>query len=150
RRVLDRGTATQPAEGITGSGPLRGGGQRPDRSHCHRSHQRSGGDGRHPPTRRPDRRRAGPRGRLGAEPQDTMSEKETGAMPSLEGIGARPAHVTAEEHFAPWFAELVGRLLNSTDLLVGGTPYRFAELETYYHGPQHPDLFAHRDPVQLE
>jgi len=71
-------------------------------------------------------------------------------MSSLEEIGARPAHVTAEEHFAPWFAELVGQLLNRTDLVVGGTPYRFAELETYYHGPQHPDLFAHRDPVQLE
>src|SRR5581483_2235179 len=71
-------------------------------------------------------------------------------MPSLEELGARPTHVTADEHFAPWFAELVGRLLNRTDLLVGGTPYRFAELEAYYHGPQHPDLFAHRDPVQLE
>src|SRR5262249_49867264 len=71
-------------------------------------------------------------------------------MSSLEGIGTRPAHVTAEEHFAPWFAELVGQLLNRTDLLVGGEPYRFAELEAYYHGPQHPDLFAHRDPVQLE
>jgi hypothetical protein len=71
-------------------------------------------------------------------------------MSSIEGIAARPAHVTAEEHFQPWFIDLAGKLLNNVDLVINGETYRFAELETYYHGPGHMDLFAHCDPVQLE
>jgi hypothetical protein len=71
-------------------------------------------------------------------------------MSSLAGLGVKPPHVTADEHYAKWFAELIARLLNATDFLVNGAVYRFAELEAYYHGPDHPDLFAHRDPVQLE
>lgn len=71
-------------------------------------------------------------------------------MPPLSDLGRRPAHVTADEHFAPWFAEVANRLLNGTDFVVAGDRYRFAELEMYYSGGAHPDLFAHRDPVQLE
>ena len=71
-------------------------------------------------------------------------------MPPLAELGRKPAHVTADEHFAPWFAEIAGRLMNECDFVVGGGRYRFAELEMYYSGGAHPDLFAHRDPVQLE
>ncbi len=71
-------------------------------------------------------------------------------MSSLAELGVKPPHVTADEHFSPWFEQLVGRLLNNVDFVVNGDAYRFAELETYYHGPGHADLFAHRDPVQLE
>ena len=71
-------------------------------------------------------------------------------MSSLAALGAKPAWVTADADYAKWFAELLGRLLNGIDLVVAGAAYRFAELEAYYHGPGHPDLFAHRDPVQLE
>jgi hypothetical protein len=71
-------------------------------------------------------------------------------MPSLSELGRKPKHVTADEHFAPWFAEIANRLLNATDFVVAGGRYRFAELEMYYSGWGHPDLFAHRDPVQLE
>jgi hypothetical protein len=71
-------------------------------------------------------------------------------MSSLATLGAKPPHVTADEHFGPWIAELVGKLLNNTDFVVNGAAGRFAELEAYYHGPGHADLFAHRDPVQLE
>lgn len=70
-------------------------------------------------------------------------------MSELAGLGARPAHVTADEHFGPWFAAVAGRLLNGCDLLVAGRPYRFAELEAYYYGDGHPDTFTHRDPLQL-
>jgi hypothetical protein len=69
---------------------------------------------------------------------------------SLAELGAKPPHVTADEHFDPWFEQLAGKLLNDTDFVVGGAAYRFAELEIYYHGTGHADLFAHRDPVQLE
>jgi hypothetical protein len=71
-------------------------------------------------------------------------------MPPLSELSRRPAHVTADEHFAPWFAEIATRLLNDADFVVGGKRYRFAELEMYYSGGPHPDLFAHRDPLQLE
>ena len=30
-------------------------------------------------------------------------------MPPLTELGHRPAHVTADEHFAPWFAEIAAR-----------------------------------------
>ncbi len=71
-------------------------------------------------------------------------------MSDPAALGARPPGVTADEHFGPWFAALAARLLNGTDFLVSGQPYRFAELEAYYYGPGHPDPFTHRDPVQLE
>ena len=69
---------------------------------------------------------------------------------SLAGLGVKPTHVTADEHFEPWLVGIVGQLLNGVEFLVAGNSYRFAELEAYYSGPGHPDLFAHRDPVQLE
>ncbi|HEV3438051.1 MAG TPA: helix-turn-helix domain-containing protein [Gemmata sp.] len=69
---------------------------------------------------------------------------------SLAALGVKPAHVTVDEHFAPWFADIIGRLFNATDFLVNGEAYRFAELEAYYHGPGHFDLFSHRDPVARE
>lgn len=71
-------------------------------------------------------------------------------MPPLTELGHRPAHVTADEHFGPWFAEIAARLLNATDFVVAGRRYRFAELEMYYSGGPHADLFSHREPVQLE
>lgn len=71
-------------------------------------------------------------------------------MPPMNEIGRKPEHVTADEHYAPWFNELANRLLNETDFIVAGKHYRFAEIEMYYSGWGHSDLFAHRDPVQLE
>ena len=71
-------------------------------------------------------------------------------MPPLSELSQKPKTVTAEEHFAPWFAAIAHRLLNEADFVVAGQRYRFAELEMYYSGWGHSDLFAHRDPVQLE
>lgn len=68
----------------------------------------------------------------------------------LEQLGQKPTHVATESDFDAWIAELVGHLLNNVDFVVNGTAFRFAELETYYHGPGHLDIFAHCDPVQLE
>lgn len=69
-------------------------------------------------------------------------------MSALAGLADKPAPVTDDPHFGPWFAAVAARLLNATDLLIAGTPYRLAELEAYYHGPAHPDPFTHRDPLQ--
>lgn len=71
-------------------------------------------------------------------------------MPTLSELSQKPQTVTADEHFAPWFAEIARRLLNESDFVVAGQRYRFAELEMYYSGWGHSDLFSHRDPVQLE
>lgn len=71
-------------------------------------------------------------------------------MTTPAGFGAKPARVAADADHAPWFADLTRRLLNETELLVAGEPHRFAELEAYYFGPDHPDPFTHRHPVQLE
>src|ERR1700722_13444774 len=69
---------------------------------------------------------------------------------SFTTLGIKPPHVAEEAHFAPWFSDIVERLLNATDFMVNGIPYRFAELEAYYHGPGHLDTFSHRDPLQRE
>jgi hypothetical protein len=71
-------------------------------------------------------------------------------MSALADLGRKPAHVTADERHAAWFAALVDRLMNACDLVIAGTQYRFTELEAYYRGGAHPDLFAHRAPVQRE
>lgn len=71
-------------------------------------------------------------------------------MPPLTELGRKPAHVATDELHAPWFAELTSHLMNRCDFVVAGERYRFAELEVYYSGGAHSDLFAHRDPVQLE
>ncbi len=51
--------------------------------------------------------------------------------------------------FEDWFADSADVLLNGTRLVAGGVPYRLTEIEFYYHGPEHPDRFAHRDPMQV-
>lgn len=71
-------------------------------------------------------------------------------MPQLSNISRKPADVTADEHHGAWLATVAARLLNDCDFVVAGERYRFAELEAYYYGKEHPDLFAHRESVQLE
>jgi hypothetical protein len=71
-------------------------------------------------------------------------------MPPLPELNRKPPDVAEDHQFGPWFAAVAARLLNSTDLLVNGEPYRFAELEAYYFGPGHPDPFTHRDLLQIQ
>jgi hypothetical protein len=71
-------------------------------------------------------------------------------MSSLSELNRKPPEVIADHQFGPWFASLAARLLNGTDLLVVGEPYRLAELEAYYFSEGHPDPFTHRDPIQLQ
>ncbi len=71
-------------------------------------------------------------------------------MRALDTLGCKPTQMNIETDFDPWIVGLAGFLLNNVDFVVNGASYRFAELETYYHGPGHFDLFSHRDPVQLE
>src|SRR4051812_37511319 len=65
---------------------------------------------------------------------------------SLSRLAVRPP---GRAPFARWFARVADRLLNGCDFLAAGTPFRFAELEMYYHGEGHLDPFAHAHPLQL-
>lgn len=49
---------------------------------------------------------------------------------------------------ANWFAAIADRLLNRTTLRVAGQALRLCEIEFYYNGPGHEDLFTHNDPIQ--
>jgi hypothetical protein len=62
----------------------------------------------------------------------------------------KPDPLEDGEAIEAWFNRMARRLLGGTRLLVGKQPHRFAEIEFYYFSPEHPDLFAHRDPIQLQ
>src|SRR5579875_123394 len=48
-----------------------------------------------------------------------------------------------------WFTRMAELLLNGSQLVVAGQPYRLVEIEFYYWSPTHPDPFTHRDPIQF-
>jgi len=52
------------------------------------------------------------------------------------------------ENVAAWFERIAATILNGAELLVAGEPYRFAEIEFYYHADGHADPFTHCDPIQ--
>jgi hypothetical protein len=49
-----------------------------------------------------------------------------------------------------WFVHIAEELLNGARLVVGGQRHRLTEIEFYWIGPEHPDPFTHRDPIQLQ
>ncbi len=61
----------------------------------------------------------------------------------------RPDPFLGEETAAEWFLSMTERLLNGSQLLVGGKAHRFTEVEVYYNGEGHADPYAHCDPIQL-
>src|SRR5687767_13768172 len=65
--------------------------------------------------------------------------------PWLEHFG-RPT----DADFEPWFSRLADHLLNRTQWLIAGEPHRLLDIEFYYKSPDHPDPFAHADPIQAE
>lgn len=58
----------------------------------------------------------------------------------------RPAAFNADA----WFHRIAATLLTAARLVVAGKSHRLIEVELYYHGPDHEDPFAHRDPVQQQ
>src|SRR5690242_14156776 len=71
------------------------------------------------------------------------------AMSFWPEVFQRPAVHPGTDVVDAWFRKIATALLTSARLVVGGEPHRLVEIECYYHGPDHPDPFAHRDPVQL-
>ena len=49
-----------------------------------------------------------------------------------------------------WLHSIANLLLNGVRLHAGDEPHRLIEVEAYYHSEDHPDAFAHCDPIQLE
>ncbi len=69
--------------------------------------------------------------------------------PDWPSLPARPPDFVDGPPATEWFLRIADTLLNRTTLRVGDTANRLTEVEVYYHGPGHEDVFAHRDPVQL-
>src|SRR4051812_13847249 len=59
-----------------------------------------------------------------------------------------PAGITKEDDCDAWFATIARRLLCGTRFMVGEEPHRFTEIEFYYYGGPHLDVFTHKDPIQ--
>ncbi|HYH67757.1 MAG TPA: hypothetical protein VD866_23875 [Urbifossiella sp.] len=53
-------------------------------------------------------------------------------------------------HPDAWFVAVAAALLNRAELVADGVPLRVAEVEFYRHDAEHPDPFAHADPVQRD
>jgi hypothetical protein len=71
-------------------------------------------------------------------------------MSSWLKLMEKPADLS-EAGIDAWFARIAERLLNGCRLVVGGSAYRFAEVEFYYFAPpEHGDPFTHKDPIQLQ
>ncbi len=63
--------------------------------------------------------------------------------------GWREALVRPAGAVEGWLAKIAHHLLNGIRLVAGGEDHRLVEIECYYHSEDHPDPFAHKDPVQL-
>lgn len=48
-----------------------------------------------------------------------------------------------------WVLNAANHLLSRSRLVAGGLLHRIVEIEFYYHSTDHPDPFAHCDPVQI-
>ena len=62
----------------------------------------------------------------------------------------KPADLGEPGRADAWFGQIADRLLNGTELLVGGEPHRFVEVEFYCFAAEHPDPFTHRDLLQRQ
>lgn len=71
-------------------------------------------------------------------------------MSDFESLLQKPGSKPSESEIHQWFDRIAHRLLCGTDVMIGGRPHRYIEIEMYYyHSEDHPDIFAHRDPIQL-
>jgi hypothetical protein len=62
----------------------------------------------------------------------------------------KPEHLETPGVAETWFDAVADKLLNGTTLRAGGKAHRLVEVECYCHAAEHPDPFAHRDPLQLQ
>jgi len=62
----------------------------------------------------------------------------------------KPTRLEAPGVAETWFDAIAEKLLNGATLRAGGKAHRLVEVEFYLHGAEHPDPFAHRDPLQLQ
>jgi hypothetical protein len=61
-----------------------------------------------------------------------------------------PSPESAEAAYLPAFRRIADLVLNRATWSIAGHPHRFTEVEFYFNGPRHPDVFAHGDPIQRE
>lgn len=85
------------------------------------------------------------KGEVHPSPPSPLPSGERGTR----GLLTRPEDFADGPIATAWFHRIADTLLNRSVLRIAGKPHRLAEVEVYYHGPGHADVFAHRDPVQL-
>lgn len=71
-------------------------------------------------------------------------------MSDWQGILNKPPETHNSDELLGWFTRMAQCLLNELTFVAAGRPHRFAEIEFYYHGEGHPDIFTHRDPIQQQ
>ncbi|WAS91432.1 hypothetical protein [Nannocystis punicea] len=59
-----------------------------------------------------------------------------------------PSREAGDEAYLPAFRRIAGLVLGGAEWHVGGVAHRITEIELYWNGAQHPDTFAHGDPIQ--
>src|SRR5262245_24505099 len=70
------------------------------------------------------------------------------SRPEWERLLLEPTDLPDDAAFQTWFRAIAQRLLCGWQLSVNGVPHRLTEVEFYYYGGAHLDLFSHRDPIQ--
>lgn len=55
-----------------------------------------------------------------------------------------------DEQFQDQFERIATELFLNQTFMINGTPHRFTEMEFYLNGGNHPDDFAHDDPIQKQ
>lgn len=79
-----------------------------------------------------------------------MTATMTATMAGWEPLFQRPEDRTHERSVGDWFDRIASRLLNGCRLVVAGQMHRLVEIELYYHGEGHLDVFTHCDPWQQQ
>ncbi len=72
-------------------------------------------------------------------------------MIDFASLFQKPAENPTPEQLDVWFERIAQRLLCESRVMIAEKPHRYVEVEIYYYQKEHhPDIFAHKDPVQLE
>jgi 3-methyladenine DNA glycosylase Mpg len=60
--------------------------------------------------------------------------------------------VTLDTHknIGTQFAKIAARIFSKAVLKIKSRPYKIMEIEFYYYSKEHPDIFAHREEIQLK
>lgn len=80
---------------------------------------------------------------------DAGNRSDTFNQPLFDLLDLDPAaHENAE--FQSVFEKIATEMFHNYTFMINGEPHRFTEVEFYLNGGNHPDDFAHDDPIQKQ